>query len=86
VIVRDSYGSPDVLELPHQALGFRHSSLMAQQTNLPEAGLISRSITIGRTFMDCPLLSGYGHLGSIGVMMPTLSSIAAAASKHRSSR
>jgi hypothetical protein len=22
-IVRDTYGSPDVLELPHQALGFR---------------------------------------------------------------
>ncbi len=22
-IVRDMYGSPDVLELPHQALGFR---------------------------------------------------------------
>jgi len=33
-----------------------------------------------------PLLSGYGSLGSMGVMMPTLSSIAAAASRHRSSR
>ena len=31
-------------------------------------------------------LSGYGSLGSMGVMTPSLSSIAAAASRHRSSR
>jgi hypothetical protein len=30
--------------------------------------------------------AGYAYLGSIGVMMPTLSSSAAAASRHRSSR
>jgi len=32
------------------------------------------------------LLSGDSYLGSMGVMMPTLPSIAATASRHRSSR
>lgn len=31
-------------------------------------------------------LSGYGYLGSMGVMMPSRSSIASAASRHKSSR
>jgi hypothetical protein len=39
-----------------------------------------------RIMAAAPLLSGYGYLGSIGVMMPTFSSISAAASRHRSSR
>jgi hypothetical protein len=34
-IVRDTYGSPDVLELPHQALGFRvQAYAVTQQKDL----------------------------------------------------